>query len=41
MIPVSLGAFGLSYPCVTRDSSWLMISVALGALGAVETMRHP
>jgi len=29
MISVSLGLFGLSNPCVTRDSSSLMISESL------------
>jgi len=33
--------FWLSNPCVTRDSSSLMISESLGAVWAVESMRHP
>jgi hypothetical protein len=41
MISESRGLFVLSNPCVTRDSSWLMISEALGAVRAVESMRHP
>jgi hypothetical protein len=32
---------GLSNPCVTRDSSSLMISKSLRAVWAVESMRHP
>jgi hypothetical protein len=31
----------LSNPCITRESSWLMISESLGAVRAVESMRHP
>jgi len=27
--------------CVTRDSSSLMISESLGAVGDAESMRHP
>jgi len=40
MISESLGLFGLSNPCVTPDSSSLMISESLGVVWAVETMRH-
>ena len=40
MISEFLGAFGLSYPCVTRDKSLLMIYETLGAVWAVESMRH-
>jgi len=31
--------FGLSNPCVTRDSSSLMISEYLGGVWAVQSMR--
>ena len=41
MISEALGVFELSNPCVTRDSGWLMISESLGAVRAVESMRHP
>ena len=41
MITEALGAVRVSYPCVTRDRSSLMISEALGAVRAVESMRHP
>jgi hypothetical protein len=41
MISESLGLFGLSYPCVIRDSSSLMISESLGAVLAVASIRHP
>jgi hypothetical protein len=34
----SLGLFGLSNPCVTRDSTSLMF---YESLGAVESMGHP
>jgi len=33
MISEALGLFGLGNPCVTRDSSSLMISETLGLLG--------
>ena len=33
MISESIGLFGLSNPCVTRDSSSLVISESLGLLG--------
>ena len=33
MISESIGMFGLSNPCVTRDSSSLVISESLGLLG--------
>jgi hypothetical protein len=33
--------FGMSNPCVTRDSNSLIISEALGAVWAVESVRHP
>jgi len=33
--------FGLSNPGVTRESSWLIISVSLGAVWAVESTCHP
>jgi len=33
--------FGLSNPCVTRDSSSLMKSQSQGAVWAVESVRHP
>ena len=33
--------FGLSNPCVTCDSSSLMISESLGGVLAVESLRHP
>ena len=36
-----IGLFGLSNPCVTRDSSSLMFYESLGADWAVESMRHP
>jgi len=36
----SIGLFRLSNPCVTRDSSWLMISESLRAVWAVESMHH-
>jgi len=32
---------GLSNPCVTRDSSSLLISESIGAVWAVESMRQP
>jgi hypothetical protein len=32
---------GLSNPCVTRDSTSLMISQSQGAVWAVESVRHP
>jgi hypothetical protein len=35
------GLFGLSNPCVTRDSSSLMISKSQGADWAVKSTRHP
>jgi hypothetical protein len=41
MISEPLGVFGLSNPCVTRDTSSLMISESLGPVRAVESMRHP
>jgi len=31
----------MSNPCVTRDSSSLMFSESLGAVWAIESMRHP
>ena len=37
----SLGAVLLSNPWVTRDMSSLIIFEAIGAVGAVESMRHP
>ena len=37
----SLRVFGLSNPCVTRYSSSLMFYESLGAVWAVESMRHP
>jgi len=36
-----LGLVALSNPCVTCDTSSLMIYVSLGAACAVESMRHP
>jgi hypothetical protein len=33
--------FGLSNPCVTHDSNSLIISETLGAVWAVESVRHP
>ena len=36
-----LGLFGMSNPYVTRDSSSSIISESLGAVWAVESMRHP
>jgi hypothetical protein len=33
--------FGLSNPCVTRDSSSLMVSESLAVVWAVESLRHP
>jgi len=41
MIDESLGAVGLSNPCVTRDSSSFMFYESLGAVSAVESMRPP
>jgi hypothetical protein len=41
MIYESLGMFGVSNECVTRASSSLMIYESLGAVSAVESMRHP
>jgi len=41
MISESLGLFGVSNPCVTRDISAFMISKYLGAVWAVESMRDP
>jgi len=35
------GLNGLSNPCVTRDSTSLIISESLGAVWAVKCMRHP
>jgi hypothetical protein len=35
------GLFGLLYPCVTRDSSSLMISESLRTVWAVESTRNP
>jgi hypothetical protein len=40
MISESLRLFGLSNPCVTRDSSLLLISESLKAVWAVESMRQ-
>ena len=37
MISESIGLFGLSNPCVTRDSSSLVISESLGLLGLSNT----
>jgi hypothetical protein len=41
MICESLRLFGRSNPYVTRDSSSLMLYESLGAVWAVESMRHP
>jgi hypothetical protein len=41
MIFQSVGVFGLLNPSVTRDCGSLMIYVALGAVGDVESMRDP
>jgi len=41
MISESLRLLGLSNLWVTRDSSSLIISESLGAVWAVEPMRHP
>jgi hypothetical protein len=41
MISESLRLLGLSNPWVTRDSSSLMFDESLGAVWAVEPMRHP
>jgi len=41
MISESLQLFGLSNPCVTRDSSSLLISQSVGAVWAGEFIRHP
>ena len=41
MISESLGAVALSNPCITRGSSLFMISEFIGAVSAVEPMRHP
>jgi hypothetical protein len=41
MISESYGVFGLSNPCVTHDSSSLMISESLAAVWALQTGRHP
>jgi hypothetical protein len=35
-----LGLYGLSIPCVTRDSSSLMISQSLGDVWAVQSVGH-
>jgi len=40
IISESLGLFGLSNPCVTRDSTSLVFYESLGAVWAVESMRH-
>jgi len=36
-----LGLVALSNPCLTRDTSSLMIYVSLGAACAVESLRDP
>jgi hypothetical protein len=41
VISESLRLLGLSNPGVTRDSSSLIIYESLGAVWAVEAMRHP
>jgi hypothetical protein len=41
IISESLGLFGVSNPCVTRDINALMISKSLGAVWAVESLRRP
>jgi len=41
MISKSLRVFGLSNPCVTRYRSSLKLYESLGAVWAVEPMRHP
>jgi hypothetical protein len=33
--------FGVSNPCVTRESISLMVSESQGAIWAVESVRHP
>jgi hypothetical protein len=40
MISESLGVFALSNPYVTRASSSLIIYESLGAVSAVESVRH-
>jgi hypothetical protein len=41
MTSKSLRLFGLSNPCVTRDSSSLLISESLRAVWAVESTLQP
>jgi len=41
MISESRRLLGLSNPCVTRYSSSLMFYESLGAVWAIEAMRHP
>ena len=41
MISQSVSVVGDVESCVTRESSSLMISESLGAVGAAESMRHP
>jgi len=41
MIYEFVGLFGLLNATVARDSSSLMISESLGAVWAMESMRHP
>jgi hypothetical protein len=41
MISKSLRLFGLSNPCVARDSSSLLISQVVGAVWAGEIVCHP
>jgi len=33
--------FGLSNPCITRDTSSLKIYESVGAVCVVESLRHP
>jgi hypothetical protein len=40
IISESLVLCGLSNPCVTRDSTSMMFYESLGAVWAVESMRH-
>ena len=41
MIYESLGLFAMSNPCVSRDTSLLMIYESLRAVCAVESLPHP
>jgi len=41
MVSESQGLFGLSNPCVARDSSSFIITESIGAVSAVESISHP